>query len=1197
MQNILIFLQAYLFGRLGSRILGLMLILSLIWWAGPYIGLTDPQLRIHLIIGTLALFFGIWLLRKWIVGKRAARFKKDLDSQAGQDQSRQMEIEELRTKMNEAIASLKSSELGSRHHGNAALYALPWFMIIGPAAAGKTTLLRNSGLNFPYASGDDIDIRGFGGTRNCDWWFSNEAVLLDTAGRYTTEKDDHEEWMAFLGMLRKHRRQQPLTGAIVAVSMSDLLTADAQELERHVKIIRDKIEELTSRLGCIFPIYIVFTKCDLLYGFSSYFADLTPEEREQVWGTWLGHTHDSNISEAFARKMDTLHYRLCELRLQKLSMVRNKKVKTELFDFPRQFDAAKDRLVRFIQSLTEENPYQDTPHFCGIYMTSATQEGTPLQKILGSMRQAFGYVDEDQSSESPEPKTFFVKNFFKQVVFPNANDVSRTRRMSIIHHVTKTAAILVSLGAIAGCFLLMSTTLTMNSLLLKKGVDASKGLVRAAQSEESNAYQDFQALTKVLEHYRTLLSYEEELPLSLKVGIYEGGKQLPATRSLLLNHFEQAFYTPSLKAMETRLADYCMNWSSSKEKGREKIREPYYQALKCYRMLGEPERIDTDYVAPFLEEIIRERLSDNPEEQPLEESDLQILSELVQIYLSHMLLEKNDPYYFAPHKPNETVVADAQEQLKSKPNAGRLYSQILTKGKLKMPVLQLNDLVKGAGGDLLSSSVKIPTMYTSDGWRNYVQPEIKTLVKTAVQGDWVTGYMQETPSETGDSESDALSSDALAANLETDIRVLYFKDYVDYWYNLLDDVEMVSFKSLDDAAKKMLILAGEGSPISELFQVVSKNINIAQTDGVTLAKDGSINAVSLVTELDAPFRNLRKLTDPGSTTNVNPLVEQYLLALASAQAEMEQIAAAVDIPRQSYQYAVSILGDNGGAGSQLYQSWLSTNSLLNGIDSRNRKMAKRLLGAPIKQTWYNILRQTRSYLQNQWNGSVLASYSGKISGKFPFDETGETDASLNDISDFFRPDDGQIWTFLDSQLTPFLKKKSSEWTEKKWLGYGLNFNQDLFTSLSQASEISSGLFRSGQIQPDIQFSIYPIPCSGVRVVRFKTNGQDLVYQNEPQEWKGFKWPGDQEQSSAVIGCVPSGNQALTKLEYSGDWSLLRLLHQADVSVDSDLYHLVWELETEEGSPVLVQLTLRPDRQSNIFANGLFSQFQLPSSIF
>jgi type VI secretion system protein ImpL len=1196
MQNILVFIQAYLFGRLGSRILGLMLILSLIWWAGPYVGLTDSRLRIYLIAGTLALFIGIWLVRKWVVRRRAADFKQDLDAQAGQDQSRQLEIEELQAKMNEAIASLKSSELGAQHRGNAAIYALPWFMIIGPSAAGKTTLLRNSGLNFPYASGDDIDIRGFGGTRNCDWWFSNEAVLLDTAGRYTTEQDDREEWLAFLGMLRKHRRRQPLTGAIVAISLSDLLTADAQEMERHVKIIRDRIDELSSRLGCIFPIYIVFTKCDLLYGFSSYFADLTPKEREQVWGGWMGHDHDSNISEAFAAKMEGLHHRLCEMRLHKLSMVRNLRAKNELFGFPAQFDGAKDRLVEFIASLTNENPYQDTPHFCGIYLTSATQEGTPLQNIIGGMRQAFGYVDEDQSSEPAETKSFFVKNFFKQVAFPNSNDVSRTKRLSIIHRALKTTAMVGSLGIIVASFLLLSTSLTMNTLLLKKGVSAAQRLTEEAKSKDNGLYPDFQALTQVLAQYRTLLAYEDKLPLTMTLGVYEGDKQLPAVRSLLLNSFERAYFKPAVKGLETRLANFSRQWSVADLKRQDEIRDPYYQALKCYLMLSQPQRLEADFAGPVLQDIIQERLAGYLKGQTLEENDQQKMAAMIRIYLAHLIVEKDHPDYIMPLQANLTLVADAQNNLKAIPNAGRLYTQILNKGKLKHPAIRLGDMLKGPGKHIMTSSFKMPFMFTYEGWRTYAQPEIQALVKVASQGDWVTGYLQDTPAAGDAPTASSSTEDELAAKLEMDIRALYFADYIENWFTLLDKVKISSFHSPDDAAKKMLLLARNDGPIAELLQVVSKNINITQSGGLAQAAAGVVKTDDLVQELDGPLHDLRKLTDPGDKMNTSLLINQYLLALTSAQTEMEQMAAAVDVPQQCFRQAAMIMGGDGATGSELYKCQLSTNTLLNGIDARTRKVAERLLRGPIMGAWQTIIRQTQVYLQDQWNASVMVSYKRKISDKFPFYDT-TADASLNDIADFFRPEDGLIWAFTDAQLKPFLRKTRNNWVEKTWLGAGIGFDKSLLRSLRQATQITSGLFRRGQIQPDIHFSIYPMPSTGVQVTRFETNGQHLVYQNEPQEWKRFSWPGDQERSTAVIGCIPSGDRNLSKMKFAGDWSLLRLLHQADMSVKNGLYHLVWHLKTDAGTAASVQLKLRPDRHSNIFADGLFSRFRLPSTIF
>ena len=62
---------------------------------------------------------------------------------------------------------------------------------------------------------------GVGGTRFCDWWLTERAVLIDTAGRYTTQDSDAEAdkagWERFLDLLKKNRPQQPLNGVLVVV--------------------------------------------------------------------------------------------------------------------------------------------------------------------------------------------------------------------------------------------------------------------------------------------------------------------------------------------------------------------------------------------------------------------------------------------------------------------------------------------------------------------------------------------------------------------------------------------------------------------------------------------------------------------------------------------------------------------------------------------------------------------------------------------------------------------------------------------------------------------------------------------------------------------------------------------------------------------------------------------------------------------
>ena len=120
------------------------------------------------------------------------------------------------------------------------------------AGAGKTTVLVNSGLNFPLAQkfGKEA-LRGVGGTRNCDWWFTDKAILLDTAGRYTTQdsnaRADAAGWGAFLELLRKFRGRQPINGVIVAISASDLMAVDEQEREQHVAAIRERLDEIGRR--------------------------------------------------------------------------------------------------------------------------------------------------------------------------------------------------------------------------------------------------------------------------------------------------------------------------------------------------------------------------------------------------------------------------------------------------------------------------------------------------------------------------------------------------------------------------------------------------------------------------------------------------------------------------------------------------------------------------------------------------------------------------------------------------------------------------------------------------------------------------------------------------------------------------------------------------------------------------------------
>ena len=162
-----------------------------VWFAGPLIRFADTRplgpawLRatiIGVIVAALALFYG---LRFW----KARKAQKELETVVSHNDDRDDDSRVLEARMNEAVAALKRSS-GKRNF----LYEIPWYVVIGPPGAGKTTALVNSGLNFPLAgSGDAQPVAGVGGTRSCDWWFTDQAVLIDTAGRYTTQDSSFDE--------------------------------------------------------------------------------------------------------------------------------------------------------------------------------------------------------------------------------------------------------------------------------------------------------------------------------------------------------------------------------------------------------------------------------------------------------------------------------------------------------------------------------------------------------------------------------------------------------------------------------------------------------------------------------------------------------------------------------------------------------------------------------------------------------------------------------------------------------------------------------------------------------------------------------------------------------------------------------------------------------------------------------------------
>ena len=275
-------------------------------------------------------------------------------------------------------------------------------------------------------------IRGVGGTRNCDWWFTNEGILLDTAGRYTTEDDDLEPWLAFLGFLRKYRPKKPVNGVLVAISVTEIMNAKEEEIEALGRRLRTRVDEVMTRLQMVVPVYVVFTKMDLVAGFVEFWNDLRKSERAQVWGVTfpLAGPSQEGAAKRFEGEFDDLAQTLHARAVRTVGNERQPEARRSIFHFPLEFQSLRDPLSDFVSALFQPNAFQETPILRGVYFTSGTQEGSPVDRVVGGMLRAFNIAGGTTGAAVAgrvEPKSYFVTDLFRRIVFPDKDFAARTK--------------------------------------------------------------------------------------------------------------------------------------------------------------------------------------------------------------------------------------------------------------------------------------------------------------------------------------------------------------------------------------------------------------------------------------------------------------------------------------------------------------------------------------------------------------------------------------------------------------------------------------------------------------------------------------------------------------------------------------------------------------------------------------------------
>jgi type VI secretion system protein ImpL len=758
----------------------------LIWYVGPLISIADStplessEKRLYMI---LVLFLG-WVLKvNFFEGASAA--KPVAAPAAVTNPEFTKKVQTLEARFQGAIRFLKKTMLNKSGKSNS-LYHLPWYLLMGPANSGKTTLLANAGINFILSKQfKNESLKNIPPSDVCDWWVTRDVVLLDVPINYLYSRQKnltgaannqpkatpYVMWQSFLTLVKKYRGKQALSGVMLALPLPELMTQ--QNRERSFAELKQRITELREQFGTQLPFYLSITKCDLLPGFLDFFSDSGSDELAQAWGITISALKENEtVIEAFTNRFNALIKRLNKQLIWRLHQERNAYTRPQIKDFPLQIERLKENIVNVLKLIAGG----DTQfHLQGVYLTSSVQQNVEEQVThlhsVGSMPAQGLQIMRNPAMPS---RAYFIRQLFLQGILatgealPPSKNIFNWRKHPIVYSIGAGTAV-IALAFLANELRYSVTqTYAIKNSLAQYQVEIQQASMKAPHL--AKALPLLNALQQTADGH-TVLPYTDRAQQSANTA------------------YQEALKTIVLPEIKNDLETYLTTATN-------KNPENLYIALKAYLMLGEGKHLQPDFVFDALQRISPSLFNK------------QNNSELS----SHIHAALNTAWQ--PIDCDEDLISRARQELISMTPAtlGFAILKSSVANNLENTIsLEINTDTQTA---LINKEIsyQIPKMFTAETFNEIYDHQIAAAVREINGNGWVLPDPVSTQ-----------STDALVDQL----RAMYVSNYVSAWENVLNNVQLLVPTTLAEVDSQVVSLAHDNSPLLQLLSAVRDNTAFA----------------------------------------------------------------------------------------------------------------------------------------------------------------------------------------------------------------------------------------------------------------------------------------------------------------------------------------------------------------------------------
>ena len=286
-------------------------------------------------------------------------------------------------------------------------YSVPWFVLLGPEASGKTTLAKHLEHRIGCAIPDFPQLFP---RQDCTYSFFSNAVICNLAGDHfahaKTADCNDAGFRTFLTLLSRYRQRTPLNGIVLSIPVAELISTDKKMVMERAKFYHNQIGALQNYLNIRLPVYVTVTHIDQLPGFKQFVDHLPPQFHQYI----LGWSAPYDLSTAYTTKwcddaFDHIDQYLKKLIFELSTYASGWEQNGGLYVFWKELVQLKDNLKIYCDQIFVGHVYKNQPCLRGIYFT--------------------GQYNDD---------LMFAQQLFEEKIFQEAHLVAPIQTLLTTHH-------------------------------------------------------------------------------------------------------------------------------------------------------------------------------------------------------------------------------------------------------------------------------------------------------------------------------------------------------------------------------------------------------------------------------------------------------------------------------------------------------------------------------------------------------------------------------------------------------------------------------------------------------------------------------------------------------------------------------------------------------------------------------------------